>query len=124
MCNLLDQGNTIIIGLRKARVNLNSSKKKAEGTMFNLVAWNASTRYTQLPAIPHLSGDPGPWGGVWGNFIKINVNAAERGSSMGGRDRGLGFTSSLSLVVFVYYLAPPFWEHLHILVRHFCCSYV
>ena len=26
---------------------------------------------------------------------------------------------SLSLVVFVYYLVPPFWEHLCILVRHF-----
>ena len=37
---------------------------------------------------------------------------------------GWGFASSLSLVVFVYYLVPPFWEHLRILVRHSCYSFV
>ena len=38
------------------------------------------------------------------------------------RDRVVRFYE-LSLVVFVYVLVPPFWEHLRILVRHSCYSY-
>ncbi len=55
--------------------------------------------------------------------------AAARGSSIGGavivQQSGVGFYElSLDLVVFVHYLVPPFWEHLRILVRHSCYSYV
>ena len=38
---------------------------------------------------------------------------------MGGAVIGGWALRALYLVVFVYYLVPPFWEHLCILVRHF-----